>query len=530
MTSDYQKFCNSLLINDELFYKKVNDKIELFAYGCPDSIWDLETIVEMIDINKLEKPIVFIDTCCAIDLQEDISKRVVDRITRLYKDTHTIYITGCGVSYDGELYKGKGILLDNSKKFTSKSYRDIVKNDFTYNIFVAHHINGYIKISDGCNYNCTYCVIKNVRPHCEFNYYDNIYPQIKHSIGNGYTDICLFGTEICSFDSDELNLVDLISKILQDFPEITSIKLDTIHPGFRHIDKLIDLINKEPRLQKELDLGIQSCSDRILKLMKRPYDLKQIEHVVKKAQGLDIQFQLITGFPGETDECFNETYEAVKRLKPSRITLCPFSARKETEAYTMHNKVPHDIAKAREEKLIKLVKNSSGQKIENQNLKQFNSFKVDSKMTLGYKTKMDLYDTKYFVNCFNSIKTHSDPSLEYYKPNSQYIVEVYYDKNKDIRDLDINAKILITMFGTKVVTTFFIDDELIKTNFPKLITNNLTTFVNFEFDKLTIATEKEVVNFFMDNEECSFDKKAISKFIKAGNKKYMPALTKAGLI
>lgn len=522
MTSDYQKFCNSIMVNDELYYKKVSDKIELFSYGCQDSIWDLETITEMIDEDKLEKPIVFIDTCCAIDLQENISKRVVDRVTRLYKDTHTIYITGCGISYDKEYYKDKGILLDNSKKFLPSSYQGITKNDFTYNIFRTHHINGHIKISDGCNYNCAYCAIKNVRPHYEFDYYNCIYQQVECSIKNGYTDICLFGTEICSFRFNGFNLVDLISKILQDFPEIISVKLDTIHPAFEHIDELIDLIKKEPKLHKELDLGIQSCSDRVLKLMKRPYNLKKIEHIVEKAQGLDIDFQLITGFPGETEECFNETYEAIKRLKPSRITLCPFSARKGTEAYTMHNKIPHSIAKEREEKLIELVKNSVGKKIENKSLAAFNSYN-DCSAISSFKIRADLYNIDDFVCIYRYIKKNQNNYEE-------FVVETGYDKNGRTEDLDINIKLLMTALGVKVVTTFDIDDETIKSNYPWLISNYLATFVNFEFDKLTTATEKEVVNFFKDNEECVFDKMAISKFIKAGNKRYTSALTKAGLI
>lgn len=520
MTSDYQKFCNSLLINDEMYYKKVNDKIELFSYGCPDSIWDLETIAHMIDIKKLEKPVAFIDTCCAIDLQEDISKRVVDRVIELYKDTHTIYITGCGVSYDKDYYKNKGIALNNEEKFYLKPYSKISKNSF--NIFETDHINGYIKISDGCEYNCSYCAIKNARPHYgSLDYYVRIRMQIRKAIENNNTDICLFGTEICSYNSNNMNLVDLIKKILQDFPEITSIKLDTVHPGFKQMDELIDLIKSEPKLQKELDLGIQSCSDRILKLMKRPYTLKHIEHTTEKAKGLDVQFQLITGFPGETEECFNETYEAVKRLKPSKITLCPFSARKGTEAYLMHNKIPNSIAKQREEKLTELVKDSSGQKIENQNLAMFNRFQDKEKE--NSVSTVDLYSTDKFIEYFKYVQANNDGNTEFH-------VYCNFDWNKDIRDLDVNAKILITALAVKVFTVFTIDDKTIKTNFAKLITNHLTSFVRFEFKKLETASDEDVSSFFKVNNECDFDRKALLKFIKAGNKKYIAALIKNNLL
>lgn len=523
MTSDYQKFCNTLLINDEMYYKKVNDKIQLFSYGCPDSIWDLETIADCIDTSKLKKPVVFIDTCCAIDLQEDISKRVTDRVTKIFKDAD-IYITGCGISYDKEYYKDKGIVLDNNKKFDfQNSYKNIIKDNFNpvYSV-LADHINGYIKISDGCDFNCTYCTIKKVRPHHMFSY-SEIYNQIHKAIINGYTDICLFGTEICSYKTEEdKNLTELIKRILKDFHDITSIKLDTINPGYPDIDNLIDLINSEPKLQKELDLGIQSCSDRILKLMKRPYTLKHIEHTAEKAKGLDIQFQLITGFPGETEECFNETYEAVKRLKPSRITLCPFSARKNTKAYFMHNKVPNSIAKQGEEKLTELVKDSSGQKIENQNLAMFNKFQDREKECIVLKT-VGLYSTDKFIEYFKYVQANNDGKTEFH-------VYCDFDWNKDIRDLDVNAKILITALSVKVFTVFTIDDKTIKTNFAKLITNHLTSFVRFEFKKLETASSEDIVNFFKANNECDFDRKALLKFIKAGNKKYIPALIKNNLL
>ena len=84
--------------------------------------------------------------------------------------------------------------------------------------------------------------------------------------------------------------------------------------------------------------------------------------------------------------------------------------------------------------------------------------------------------------------------------------------------------------AAKVFTVFTIDDKTIKTNFAKLITNHLTSFVRFEFKKLTTASDEDVVNFFKTNNECNFDKKALLKFIKAGNKKYISALIENNIL
>lgn len=491
---EYIKFCNTLLINDEIFYRKFNDKIELYAYGCPDSIWDLEVIASGIDSEKLEEPIIFIDTCAAIDKQEAVSKRVVDRLTKIYSD-RKIFITGCGVNYESNYYKDKGICFNNQEKFKLENYNLPLKDNYKFT--QANHESGFIKISDGCDLNCSYCAIKNFRPKYMMSY-NEIATQIERSIAAGNTDICLFGTEICSYNYRDIDLVSLIETILSDFIWITSIKLDSINPGYKRINELIKLIKEEPLMQKELDLAIQSCSDSILRRMHRPYTVEQIKNVVKQCNGLDIQFQLITGFPGETDEEFNKSLEVIKELAPNRITLCPFSARVDTEAYTMDNQVPHEIAEKREQKLVEVVSNETNQEIEKEGLREFNKFKKygNNTNTLYFIPKenliSDLYDTENFVNLFKTLEDFEKQSkYEWFDLNS-----IKFDPNKEIGDLSTNLKLLILRFGARPYITININDETIKINYPRLLTNDITTFVSFKFEDLETATEDEVVNFF----------------------------------
>lgn len=508
---EYLKLCNSLLINDEIYYKKINDNLELYSYGCPDSIYDLETIAAYLDPKE---PTIFIDTCCAIDLQEDISKRVVDRLTKIYPDRR-IYITGCGVSYDPDYYKGKGILLNNQWKNNFICYKDIISNK-PVNVYDIDHINGFVRISDGCNFNCSYCCIKNVR--CQYNEIpaNEIIKHILGLISKNVTDICLFGTEICSYGQDEsLDLVGLIKLILQKCPKLTSIKLDTIHPGYKNIDELIKLIKNEPKMQKELDLGIQSCSDSVLQRMRRPYTYKTIKHIVKLAHNFDIQFQLITGFPGETEEEFNQTLEAVKELKPTRITLCPFSARKDTEAYKMQDQISYEIAKKREHKLIEAVDDGSNQKIEKEGLRQFNKFRSYSPNAIIIDVRnKSLYDTDTLIDIFKKSN-----NIRKKDKDAELVVYNRFDSKKDIKELDTNIKLLIVTFGAKVFTEFTINDETIKYNYPKLLTNDLTTFATFKFEKLNNTPKKDVLKFFKDVYECDLANidKLTDDFSNAGN-------------
>ena len=510
MIDDYRSYCNHLIVNDEVFYKKVGDKIELYSYGCPDSIWDLETISHCIDQDKLDDTIIFIDTCCAIDIQEDISKRVVDRITSVYPDKK-IYITGCDIEYDRAYYDGLGVLFDNKEKFDyHNSYKGILKD--ALDPINAPHMSGFVKISDGCNYNCSYCVIKNVRHHRMFSY-EEVSQQVRNHIAGGVYEVCLFGTEICSYNSDGLNLTRLIERLLNDFPELTRIKLDTIHPGFNDIDNLISLIQREDRLSKDLDLGIQSCSDTMLKLMRRSYNVKRIKHILEIGEGLDINFQLIVGFSGETEELFRESLNTLIEMSPDRITLCPFSERKNTEAELLPNKVPHNISEHREFTIVNTLKDVSNQQIEKEGISELNKFKpVDDS---GYHIfHVDLYDKDSFIEIFRKLKVMKDAG--------DSIIYCDFNQNKNIRDLSINIKLLIITFGVKVITKIKITDETIKFNYPRLLTTDLLSFVEFEFTELKYTTVDELTTFISDVRECNIDcDNLISRISAAGNKKLM---------
>ena len=343
--NSYIDICNSLIMNDSIWYKRVSDNLEYYSYGCPDSRWDLETIIYQLDIDSITEPTVMVDTCCGIDLQENISKMLVKNLKEIHPEKNMI-ITGCGVNYDRDFYKPYGLTLSNQEKFHIENYPfKSMKRD----IFLAPHSYGAVKIQDGCYHNCSYCVICKVRPHYTFTF-DEIDKQIRTCIDNGWTNILLFGTDICLYyNEDKKDLLDLCKHVLDKFPEITSLKLDQINPEYKKVLKLVDFIKEEPRFQKDLDLAIQSCSDTILKSIKRRYLFDDIQKIIKSGDNkLFFATQLITGLPGETEEMFLESLNNLKKIKPGLITLCAYSKRNDTNAAIAENQVPHDIAKERE--------------------------------------------------------------------------------------------------------------------------------------------------------------------------------------
>jgi threonylcarbamoyladenosine tRNA methylthiotransferase MtaB len=500
---NYKDMCNSLIMNDSVWYKKVTDNIEYYSYGCPDSRWDLETILGQLDLSSIKSPTIFVDTCCGIDLQEEISKTVVRNLHAVHPEKRLILL-GCGVNYNKQYYEKYGLSLDNFEKFDIDRYPfKSIKRD----VFTIPHEYGAIKIQDGCGHNCTYCIICKVRPHHTFSYAE-IDRQIRTCINNGWTDILLFGTDICLYMYESHDLVDLIQHILNTFSEVTSIKLDSINPGYNRIYDLIDLIKSEPRLQKDLDLAIQSCSDTILKLVGRTHTFSDLKKIIEYAgNDIFIANQLITGLPGETEELFNENVKRIKELNPQLITLCPYSKRKGTKAAEAQDQVPHDIAQKREDILRKMFNTS-----EETSQSEFNAYKPDIKKDYCHVIYADIYTFDGFVKAYKECE-------KYYKTKD--VVVVYkYDRDKSWHILEPNAKMLLVTFEAKLIADITIDDDLLENLKVEDFADYIPTFVNISFDKLKEKhNENKIINFFKAIKEYNLDdiKKVLRQFIEYGN-------------
>lgn len=501
--NSYIDICNSLIMNDSIWYKRVSDNLEYYSYGCPDSRWDLETIIYQLDIDSITEPTVMIDTCCGIDLQENISKMLVKNLKEIHPEKNMI-ITGCGVNYDRDFYKPYGLTLNNQEKFHIENYPF---KSMERDIFLAPHSYGAVKIQDGCYHNCSYCVICKVRPHYTFTF-DEIDKQIRTCINNGWTNILLFGTDICLYyNEDKKDLLDLCKHVLDKFPEITSLKLDSINPEYNRILELIDFIKAESRFQKDLDLAIQSCSDAVLKSINRRYSFSDIQKIIEHSNNeLFIASQLITGLPGETEEMFQESLENLKKIRPELITLCPYSPRKGTAGYFAPNQVPYDIAKKREH-ILRETFNTA----EYSSQILFDKFKPKKDDNV-HMLCADLYDDIQLQRTFKQCETITD--------EKQIVILTDYNQNKDWYRFEVNVKMLMVTFNTKIITNIVITDDILENvNIPEFA-NSTPTYLDIVFDKLYDKHKEDtIISFFSKIKEYRLDDtmKVLQSYIKAGN-------------
>lgn len=508
----YQDFCNSLVINDEIFYKKISDKLEFYSYGCPDSRWDLETIIYQIDLDSINKPTILVDACCATEEQEDVSKNLIYILSKAYPEKQLI-ITGCGVTYDKEYYSKYGLTLTNYEKFDIKNYPF---NKLNKDPFLAKHSHGAVKIQDGCYQQCSYCVICKVRSHDTFTYED-IAKQVKTHINNKTTDILLFGTDITYWHYKGEDLVDLCRRLLKEFPQLTSIKLDSINPGFNRIYELIDLIKKEPKMQKDMDLSIQSCKNTMLKMIGRNYTFKDLLKI-KEACGKDIFIasQIIVGLPGETKKVFNESFNNLKILNPDLITVCQFSSRKNTRAYNM----PYTISKEEKNRREKLIRDNFkttdySSQLEFEKYQPVTTINPDGTKECKYSVKYDFYEIKDIIKFMKDMET---------KDTSKINLLLEYNQNKDQHIFSIGTKLAAVKFGIYCKTMITLTDELISSLNILEFANTTLTHLYIGFEKLEATSQEKIEQIFktMHDYNLSHDTDDVfGNFIGIGNdKKY----------
>lgn len=499
---EYLKAIDDEICGDVYYYhNEVNDKVDLYTVGCEMSEWDGEKIAHMINPEELNEEIILVNTCAVTDFAQMGSEKLADRLNKIYPNKK-IYFIGCGVNYNKEYYSNLGTALSNQEKFTLSNYGVTKKNDNNYFKLNQHRDVGMVKIEDGCYNNCAYCIIHKIRPHYMMPY-EKIYKQIRSLLDQGKKNIQLIGTEICSYKSDGLNLTTLCEKILADFPEISDLVLGALDPASKQIDSLIELIKREKRIYNVLYLCTQSCSDTILKKMNRRHNADRLREINRLAgDDVHLVFQLILGFPGETDELFQETVDVIKELKPVDYDAIVFSARKGTPAYDMSDKVPTEVTDKRERIIYDLIKSYTFEDSQNTNRSFAQYEQTGSNNFVKYKPDLnksivfyeDLYDTNAVVKLFDKLK-------DYENETKDIVIITNFDLSKDLFDLDVNIKLLTSKFGVKVVTKFLINDDVMDFVshtywIPNVIMYRIGTFIEFDFEKLEKTSKEDMLNLF----------------------------------
>ena len=224
-----------------------------------------------------------------------------------------------------------------------------------------------VNIMYGCNNFCSYCIVPYVRGRERSRKPEDIINEIKKLVSEGVVEIMLLGQNVNSYGKTLENPMTF-AQLLQEIEKIDGLKrvrFMTSHPKDLS-DELIDVMAHSKKICKQMHLPLQSGSDRLLKIMNRHYDkqyyLEIVDKLRKAIPDIGISTDIIVGFPGETEEDFNETLDVVKKVQYDSAFTFIYSKRSGTPAAEMENQVPQDVVKDRFDRLLKVVNEISSKK------------------------------------------------------------------------------------------------------------------------------------------------------------------------
>ncbi len=235
-----------------------------------------------------------------------------------------------------------------------------IQRSSTTNYKPAFRTRAFIKVQDGCNSFCSYCIVPLVRGREQSLPVDQIVTEVRHRVANGYQEVVLTGTEISSYNYDSVSLKGLLEHILTE-TDVTRLRLSSLQP--QEISPELIGLWRDSRLCPHFHLSLQSGSDGVLGRMKRRYRASDYQKAVSLIRTLvpnaAITTDIIVGFPGETEEEFEESYNFCRQLGFARIHVFSYSRRSGTEAAQLPHQISAQVKKERSQKMLALAKESA---------------------------------------------------------------------------------------------------------------------------------------------------------------------------
>lgn len=221
------------------------------------------------------------------------------------------------------------------------------------------HTRAFVKVQDGCNSFCTYCIIPYVRGRSRSRSVDSILKEIQDLIANNYKEVVITGINVGDFDGGEekTTLAHLI-RLVDQLDGLKRLRLSSIDPDEVN-DDLLDAIISGKNTCPSMHIVLQSGSNAVLKKMNRKYTKQMFLESIRKLKSASSDFtfttDVIVGFPGETEEDFEETLEVMRKAKFAKVHMFPFSPRDRTRAALYPNQVPSYVIQKRKQEVLRLA-------------------------------------------------------------------------------------------------------------------------------------------------------------------------------
>ena len=361
-------------------------KVAFYTLGCKVNQYETEAMLEMFEkkgytnVGSEEYADVYVINTCTVTHMSDRKSRQYIRRVKKKNPKSIIAVVGCYSQVSPEeileiedvnLVMGtndRRTIVDRIEELDSNSKLSTVDDIMKVREFESIEIsqnNGktraFIKIQDGCDRYCTYCIIPYARGRIRSRNIDEIREEIITLANNGYKEVVLTGIHVASYGKDlkeDIGILDVI-KAVNDIDGIERIRLSSVEPVL-FTDEFIDEICKIDKLVPHFHLSLQSGTDSTLKRMNRRYTAAEYKRTVDtlrdRIKDVMLTTDVIVGFPGETNEDFSETLRFLKEIKLMHMHVFKYSPRKGTPAASMKDQVDPQAKQFRSDALLNLSK------------------------------------------------------------------------------------------------------------------------------------------------------------------------------
>ncbi len=352
-------------------------KFNIITFGCKVNQYESNMMKENMlssnffyteDLNDAN--IIIVNTCSVTNVADKKCLKMIRRLKREYSNA-ILVVAGCSSQNKQSVYESLNIdiLIGNrDKSIIDKLIKEYIETEKKYvkfyndrnldfeDMYISdyNHTRAFIKIEDGCDNFCSYCIIPYVRGSVRSKDFDKVIKEAKELAKHGHKEIVLTGIHTGHYLNNGYDLTDLINE-LSKIDDIKRIRISSIEVTELN-DKFLDMLKNNDKVCDHLHIPLQAGSDEILKRMNRKYDLAYYEEKIKKIRSIrpdiSISTDIIVGFPYETEELFLNTLEFSKKIKFSKIHVFPYSVRVGTAAANMEEQVDEVVKKMRVKRLM----------------------------------------------------------------------------------------------------------------------------------------------------------------------------------
>jgi len=356
--------------------------VGVLSLGCKVNMYESEYVINELknagyEIKDFDDicDVYIINTCTVTNNSDSKSKKMIRQAIKRNPDACVVAM-GCFVAANPDIQiDGLDIIIGNKDKSKIVELLDeyfknkeVMRLEYTERLrdFEDMYINNFpgrtrafVKIQDGCDNFCTYCIIPFVRGKCRSKDESKVIDEVKSLVKNGYKEVVLTGIHTGSFGVDlDTDFADLLDKLVK-IDGLLRLRISSIETTELN-EKVLNVLRNSKVLVDHLHIPIQAGSNEILKAMNRKYDLDYFFNKIKEIRDIRpdiaISTDVIVGFPGETKELFNTTIDTCKRLEFSKLHVFPYSERRGTASSRMEGKIDEHEKKMRSRKLIEVSK------------------------------------------------------------------------------------------------------------------------------------------------------------------------------